>query len=192
MIPGMFSFLEEPAEDEVPAEAEDAGEPAASAGQDTPVIPGLFSFLEEPAEADEPAETEEPAEPEESGEAAGTAEPEKTEEPEASAGAGESDEAEETAEAEEPAGTADFLMQETREEPAFVAQSADSRVPPEARRMAETPYGSVSSAGRSAASLQETRRQPIRTEGRKPAVRPRYDGPADARKPAAPRASSTV
>ena len=187
VIPGMFSFLEEPAEEEVPAEAEDAGEPAASAGQDTPVIPGLFSFLEEPAEADEPAETEEPAEPEESGEAAGTAEPEKTEEPEASAGAGESDEAEETAEAEEPAGTADFLMQETREEPAFVAQSADSRVPPEARRMAETPYGSVSSAGRSAASLQETRRQPIRTEGRKPAVRPRYVGSADARKTAAPR-----
>ena len=99
-----------------------------------------------------PAETEVPAEPET---------PEKRETPEETEGT------EEPKTAEEP---------ETPSEP--VVQGPDSRVPPEARRMAAAPYGVPrEGAKRPGTRLQVSQRRPAVPEEHRPAPRPRRPAP---------------
>ena len=151
---------------EIFGEPEDSGKPETFAATDIPAetepaeVP---DFTVEPAVTEEPEETEAPETAEEA------EEPEAAEAPEEPA---------EKAEAEEPETPAEPEEQEKPEEPGETtravpvsepaAQDVDSRVPPEARRMAAAPYGT---AGRQAAgSAQPVRKQP---------VRPRYEAPAE-------------
>ena len=177
------TVIEEPEVFELPDERE------ATAGPSEPVNPEGFSWLEEPDDPElpeEPAETEaseEPGENEEPEVTAGPSEPVEPEEPEASAEPAEESaepaeaepaEAEpaEAAEPEEPEEPASPAGQETRREPVYVVQGADSRVPTEARRMAETPYGTAGDAVRADTRPRTSQRRPVRPEDRKAAVRP--------------------
>ena len=177
---------------EKPAETEDAGEEEEFAEQTVIEEPEVFEFpeetgvteeREEPAESAEPADAFEPEEPavpetdsdpqepgvtEEDAEPAETAgleaytEPEEAVRPAETAGREDSGEAETPAEPEKPEEPSPLSMQETRREPAYVVQGADSRVPPEARRMAETPYGTASDAARPDTRMRNAQRRPAR------------------------------
>ena len=166
--------------------------PAAAVESEEPEEFDRFEGVDS-AEADtkpeEFLESEAPDEPE----AADDVAPDEPEEPEETDKSGEPDESDEPEEPEEtdasdkPVRPVMPLNQETRVEPVYVAQDADSRVPPEARRMAATPYGIAGTAEHSAAGSQATRRQPVQPEERKPSVRPRYDSSAAAGRNAAGR-----
>ncbi len=190
---------------EKPAETEDSGEEEEFAEQTVIEEPEVFEFpeetgvteeREEPAESAEPADAFEPEEPavpetdtdpqepgvtEEDAEPAETAgleaytEPEEAVRPAETAGREDSGEAETPAEPEKPEEPSPLSMQETRREPAYVVQGADSRVPPEARRMAETPYGTAGDAARPDTQMRTAQRRPVRSGETKAAVRPRHE-----------------
>ena len=173
---------------ETPAETETSGDEEEFAEQTVIEEPEVFEFQEEPGVPegqDEPAEAAEPAvsfEPEEPAVPETDMDPEAPAEPEKAAGQEDSGEPEKT---EEPAP---LSMQETRREPAYVVQGADSRVPPEARRMAETPYGTASDAARPDTRMRNAQRRPARPGETKAAVRPRYESSSAGPKAGAQRA----
>ena len=132
-----------------------------------PVMPAGLTGFERPA-ATEP---ETPDEPETTDE---TKEPEK---PEVSAEPEEPAEDEPAAEPVKPAEPETPAEQEKPAEPA--AQGADSRVPPEARRMAAAPYGVPrEGAKRPGTRPQVAQRRPPMPEQQRPAPRPRREAPA--------------
>ena len=135
-------------------------------------IPGVFSMRPETDAAKEPEELKEaaaPAEPADTEEPVITMEPITADEPEAPAGQ------EEPVKAEEPKAA------EEAEAPAEpVVQSADSRVPPEARRMAAAPYGVPrEGAKRPGTRPQVAPKRPPMQEQRRPAPRPHREAPMD-------------
>ena len=141
---------------------------------ETPAEPERFTALDDMPETPvKPAETEEPAAPavpEESGtipEAETQEKPAETEEPGKPA---------ENGEAEEPAAAG---KPDVPAEPEIAVQGADSRIPPEARRMAASPYGTVGSGVRHVGTRRETgTERPVRNDERRTRVQPRRETPA--------------
>ena len=133
-------------------------------------IPGVFSMRPEPdtpKEPEEPKKAAEPAEPANNEEPVITMEPITADEPETPA------EPEKPVKAEEPKAT-----EETEAPAEPVVQAADSRVPPEARRMAAAPYGVPrEGAKRPGTRLQTAPKRPPMPEQRRPAPRPRREAP---------------
>lgn len=167
--PEVFEFPEETGVTEDRDEPAESAEPEDSFETEEPAVP------ETDTDPEEPDVTEEPAEPEETAGQEAYTEPEETVRPEEEAGredSGEPETPEEPVKAEEPSP---LSMQETRREPAYVVQGADSRVPPEARRMAETPYGTAGDAARPDTRVRIAQRRPVRSGETKAAVRPRYE-----------------
>ena len=119
--------------------------------------PAAFEAAEEPVITEAPAEPAEPEQeikPEAPEEAVKTEEPEKAEKPEAP----------------------DEPKEEAPAEP--VVQAADSRVPPEARRMAAAPYGTArEGAKRPGTRPQVAPKRPPMPEQKRPPVRPRREAP---------------
>ena len=119
---------------------------------------------EVPAEYTAPEEPTGPAVPEEPTEPAEEEKPEKTAEPAVP---------EESETAEKPAG------QETPAEEPYAAQGPDSRVPPEARRMAASPYGAAGAGRRPAVQPQAAQGRTSLPEERQTPVRPWRDRPGE-------------
>ena len=165
--PGDGPEKEYSAESVIYSRPEIFGEPERSAEPEAFTEPGVFAG---PAEE----EPEESAEPAVSGEEPAPApvtvpEPEAEEEPEVPAETEESKEPEEPEKPAKPEEPGEVTRAVAIQEPA--AQDADSRIPPEARRMAAAPYGTAGSGGR-----QPARPQPAGTQlSRKQPVRPRYE-----------------
>ncbi len=150
-----------------------------------PVVPDEDDRIEELAETAIPGvfsmrpETDAAKEPEEPKEAAATAEPVGTEEPVITMEPITDDEPETPAEpeapaeAEEPVKAEEPKAAEETEAPAEPAvQAADSRVPPEARRMAAAPYGVPrEGAKRPGTRPQVAPNRPLMPEQRRPAAR---------------------
>ena len=107
-----------------------------------------------------------PVTPEASAEPEAPVKPEIPEEPEIPAAPEAAEEPEKTALPAEPEAP------ETPAEEPFAAQGADSRVPPEARRMAAAPYGTTGAARRPGTRPQAARREAVRPEEKRPPVRP--------------------
>ena len=140
-------------------------------------IPGVFSMRPEPAETIEseaPEEKEEPAETEESEE---TVKPDDSVEPVITMEPIRVDETETPDKPEEPEKAAESQKTEEVEAPVEPAvQAADSRVPPEARRMAAAPYGVPrEGAKRPGTRPQVAPKRPPMPEQRRPAPRPRRE-----------------
>ena len=141
-----------PEEPKVPAEPSVPEEPAVPA---EPEIPEAPAVPEEPVFPEVPEEQEEPTMP---------IRPIRFEKPE------------ESAEEEAPAEEETPAEPEAPAEP--VVQGADSRVPPEARRMAAQPYGVPrEGAKRPGTRPQVAQRRPAVPEERRPAPRPRQERP---------------
>ena len=157
------SIFERPKAPEKAEEPKKAEEPAEPVKAEEPVKPeepakATASFLEISYTPEKPGKTAEPAKPEEPAKVEPAAKPEKPAEPEEAA-------EKPAAEPERPA-----------EEPPVV-QGADSRVPPEARRMAASPYGAAGMARRPANLQAERKNAPRAEERREPArIRPDRTG----------------
>ena len=156
----------------VPAEEDRMGEWAEAGIPDVFTMPEKPEEKEEPAAseaADEPVITEGPAEPEEPAEAEPDEKAEPAEEPE------KAEAPEEPRKPEAPAAE----KEEAPVEP--VVQAADSRVPPEARRMAAAPYGTArEGAKRPGTRPQVAPKRPPMPEEKRPPVRPRREAPINA------------
>lgn len=168
-LDSLFAAYARPSSYERPKEPEKVTEPEEEDEAETVAEP------EEPEAAEEP-ETSEEAEAPEAAE-----EPETAEEPEKAEEAGEPEEAEtpeETDEADKPAEPEEKKesdeMGDTLEHP--VVQGADSRVPPEARRMAAAPYGTAKpGARRPGPRPQEGYRRPALPDEKRVSVHPRQE-----------------
>ena len=167
-----FAEPDIPGEPEIPAAPENPTEPVIPAEPENPEAPSGFAEPDIPGEAEIPAAPENPAVPEIPATAEIPAETDGPAEPEASDAA---DPAEKKEAAEEKAKTE---KPEAGEEPPVV-QGADSRVPPEARRMAAAPYGTDGSAlGRTGSRLRIDKDHTPQAEERRTPVRPRNEAPA--------------